>query len=397
MNRRPIEQHIIVRTLNGQPSKRKDEAACRLKDAGWFTASVEDWLAHVISIHFDPKKGSPYWLEKERELGLDARREIRTQEDLIKLGPMAEEDLRRYPVEHFIPRQILKDKTLLVMGETAGTTGRPKVAAYLFSEFYAVFVDWFRVVAERRGFPKGCNWLWVGPSGPHIIGKAVGYVARSMGSMEPFSIDFDPRWTKKLKKDSMGYKRYLNHLIEQALNILDTQEIGVIFATPPTLLELAAKMSDKMRIRIQGIHYGGVSIEKPLLRRFKEELFPNAVHISGYGNTLFGLALEIEGSEEFDLDYYPPGPRMILQVVSTRDGLTPSKERLSRIVDYGEEGQMVFHRLDESLFIPNMFERDRAVRIPPSPAALDMGITQDGVRNPEVLSELRETVKTGFY
>ncbi|MFQ5862442.1 MAG: hypothetical protein ACE5IC_04900 [Candidatus Brocadiales bacterium] len=391
-----LEQDINAESLSG-PSRHKDGTTYSLKDARWFRAPTEDWLAHIISIHFDPQNGSAYWLERERELGIDARHEIRTIEDLQKFGPMVEDDLRRYPMEHFIPKRILEDKTQLVMGETAGTTGRPKATAYLFDEFYAVFVDWFRVVAERRNFPKGCNWLWVGPSGPHIIGKAVGHVARSMGSMEPFSIDFDPRWAKKLKRDSMGYRRYLQHLIEQALNILETQEIGVIFATPPTLLELATKMPEKVRLQIRGIHYGGVSIERPLLKRFKEEFFSNAVHISGYGNTLFGLALEVEGSEEFDLDYYPPGPRMILQVVSTKDGLNPLRERLSRIVDYGEEGQVVFHRLDESFFIPNMFERDKAVRISPSPAALSLGVTQDGVRNPEVMIELRETAKAGFY
>lgn len=384
----------------GSPSRLsngKDGAANSLKVARWFSTTTEDWLAHIVSIHFDPQKGSPYWLKKEREMGIDARREVQTFEDLRKFGPTDEEDLRRYPLEHFIPKCILEDKIKLVIGETAGTTGRPKVTAYLFDEFYTVFVDWFRVVAERRNFPKGCNWLWVGPSGPHIIGKAVGHVARSMGSMEPFSIDFDPRWTKKLKKDSMGYRRYLHHLLEQALNILETQEIGVIFATPPILLELAAKMPEEIRLQMQGIHYGGVSIEKSLLRRFKEEFFPNAVHISGYGNTLFGLSLEVEGSEEFNLDYYPPGPRMILQVVPTKCGLNPSMERLSQVVDYGEEGQVVFHRLDESFFIPNMFERDKAMRIPPSPTALSLGVTQDGVRNPEVLAELRETAKTGLY
>ncbi|MEE9201188.1 MAG: hypothetical protein V3V45_07080 [Candidatus Brocadiales bacterium] len=389
-----LEQDINV---NNMPGTSRHKPLHSLKDARWFTASADDWLAHVISIHFDPQNGTPYWLEKERELSLDARRDIRTVEDLKRFGPMIEEDLRRHPVEHFIPRYILKDKTRLVLGETAGTTGRPKVTAYLFNEFYTVFVDWFRVVAELRNFPKGCNWLWVGPSGPHIIGKAVGLVARSMDSMEPFAIDFDPRWTKRLKKGSMGHKRYLDHNIEQATNILDIQEIGVIFATPPTLLELAARMTEEARLKIRGIHYGGVSIEKSLLKRFKEELFPNAVHISGYGNTLFGLALEIEGSEEFNLDYYPPGPRMILQVVSAEDGLSPSMERLSQVVDYGREGQVVFHRLDESFFIPNMFERDKAVRIPPGPTARDLGIVQDGVRNPDTLAQLRETIKAGFY
>lgn len=377
--------------------EQSDKTAYSLEDTNWFTASTEDWLRHIISIHFDPDSGSPYWLRRQQELRIDAREEVHTLDDLKKLGPMPEEDLRRYPLEHFVPRHVLRDKTRLITAETAGTTGQPKVTAYLFEEFYTTFVDWFRLVAERRGFPRHCNWLWIGPSGPHIIGKAVGYVARSMGSMEPFSIDFDPRWAKKLKEGSVGYQRYLHHLMEQALNILDIQEIGIIFATPPTLLVLAEKMPEELRLRIRGIHYGGVSIGRSLLRRFKEELFPNAVHISGYGNTLFGLALEVEESDGFNLDYYPPGPRMILQVVSTKNGLNPAAERLSQPVDYGDEGQVVFHRLDESFFIPNMFERDKAVRIPPSTAALHMGVAQDGIRNPEILEELRKKTAVGFY
>lgn len=215
--------------------------------------------------------------------------------------------------------------------------------------------------------------------------------------MEPFSIDFDPRWAKRLKKDSMGYRRYLAHLIEQALDLLEVQNIRVIFSTPPVLLELAVKMSQQKRFQIQGIHYGGMAIEKSLLGRFKEEFFPRAVHISGYGNTLFGLCLELEESEDFDLDYYPLGPRMILQVVSMEEGLEPSRERLSHLVDYGEEGQVVFHRLDESFFIPNMFERDKAVRIAPSAQALSLGVAQDGVRNPEPLKGLQTGIKVGLY
>lgn len=79
------------------------------------------------------------------------------------------------------------------------------------------------------------------------------------------------------------------------------------------------------------------------------------------------------------------------------DGNVPSSGRLSKIVNYEEEGQVVFHRMDESLFIPNMFERDRAVRIPPNATAIEYGITQDGVRNPTLLGSSKQTVKTGLY
>ncbi len=102
-------------------------------------------------------------------------------------------------------------------------------------------------------------------------------------------------------------------------------------------------------------------------------------------------------SPTYDMEYYPSGPRMVVQIISTVNGNKPGYERLSEIVDYGEEGQVVFHRLDESFFIPNMFERDKAVRIAPTPTATEYGIRQDGVRNPTLLENNDNVVKTGLY
>ncbi len=368
-----------------------------LKDLKWFGLSPDEWLPIVISIHFDPYHGTRYWLDKATELGINAIKEIKIMDDLKILGPMCEDDLRRYPIEHFIPKAFLSQKMDFVLGETAGTTGRPKVTAYRRNEFHAAFVDWFGYIAEMRGFPTGGNWLWVGPSGPHIIGKAVGPVANRMRSMDPFSIDFDPRWAKKLQPESIGSKRYLEHVLEQALDIIETQKIDVLYTTPPVLDALALRMSTQKRMSIKGVHYGGISIGKDTYKKFKEEYYPEAVHISGYGNTLFGLCLEIEESDVYDLDYFPLGPRMVVQVVEMTDGNKPGYERLSNGVNYEEEGQVVFHRLDESFFIPNMFERDKAVRIPPTSTAMEYGITQDGVRNPRLLENNDKLVKTGLY
>lgn len=363
----------------------------------WSGMLPDEWLAYILAIHFNPDSGSDYWLNKEKEMGIDVRQEIATIEDIKILGPMKEDDLRNFPIEHFIPKLYLNQKSQFILGETSGTTGKPKVTAYLIDEFYASFVDYFGYVAEQRGFPKNGNWLWVGPSGPHIIGKAVSHVAKRMGSMDPFSVDFDPRWAKKLKPESFGAKRYLEHVTDQAIDILRSQKIDVIFTTPPVLKKLASEMDESERLDIKGVHYGGISINKKDFRVFKEELFPEAVHIAGYGNTLFGLCLEIEESEEWDIDYYPPGPRMILQVVSTKNGLKPDSERLSQLVDYGEKGQVVFHRLDKSFFIPNMFERDEAIRIAPTAKVKSLGINQDGVRNPSLLNGVAASVKVGLY
>ncbi|UJS20439.1 MAG: hypothetical protein L3J18_16340 [Candidatus Brocadia sp.] len=368
-----------------------------IQDAEWFGMPIDPWLRHIIAIHFNPDVGSPYWLRKEKELGIDARRDISSMEDLPILGPMEEEDLRRYPLEYFIPKIYLENKASFILGETAGTTGLPKTTAYLREEFSVTFVEWFRYIAEYRGFPHDAQWLWVGPGGPHIIGKAVGPVAQSMGSMDPFSIDMDPRWVKKLKPDSLGYKRYISHILEQAMDIVNRQHIEVIYSTPPLLLKLAEMMQRRQRMQIRGIHYGGVAIEQEQLKRFRGELFPNAVHIAGYGNTLFGLCMEIEESASGDLDYYPPGPRMAVQVVSTEDGIQPDKNRLTQLVKYGEIGQVVCHRLDASFFIPNMFERDEAVRIAATEKVQSLGIYQDGVRNPSLLKGLETNAKVGVY
>jgi hypothetical protein len=369
----------------------------QFRNSKWFGLVPDEWLREVIFIHFDPDHGSQYWLDKEKELKINAKKEIQAVDDLKILGPMCEDDLRKYPIEHFIPKAFLDQKNDFVLGETAGTTGKPKVTAYRRDEFLTAFVDWFVYIARMRGFPVGGNWLWIGPSGPHIIGKAVGHVANRMGSMDPFSIDFDPRWAKKLQSESIGSKRYLEHVLEQALDIIETQEIDVLYTTPPVLDALALRISAQKRMAIKGVHYGGISIGKDAYKRFKEENFPEAVHISGYGNTLFGLCLEVEESSVYDLDYFPLGPRMIVQVVSMANGNKPGYERLLNGVNYGEEGQVVFHRLDESFFIPNMFERDKAVRIPPTSTAIEYGITQDGVRNPTLLENNDKLVKTGLY
>ena len=58
--------------------------------------------------------------------------------------------------------------------------------------------------------------------------------------MDPFSVDFDPRWAKKLADGSLARRRYLDHVTAQALDVLEREEVGVLFTTPPALAALAA-------------------------------------------------------------------------------------------------------------------------------------------------------------
>ena len=56
--------------------------------AGFYGVTIDKWIRHVLSIHFDPESGSQYWLQREKVLGIDARKDITSLKELHKLGPM---------------------------------------------------------------------------------------------------------------------------------------------------------------------------------------------------------------------------------------------------------------------------------------------------------------------
>jgi hypothetical protein len=353
------------------------------RDAPWLHADHDDWLRHVLGLHFHPEKGAPYWLRRQRAWGIDVRREIRTVSDLHRLEPMPEDDLRRFPVTDFLPAPVRQEPREWILAETGGTLGTPKTTVYRETEMRGAFVDPFTRVAHATGFPRGLAWLFAGPTGPHIIGRAARENARALDSPEPFTLDFDPRWVRRLEPGSLARERYRNHVHQQMLRILDVQEIGVLFATPALLLPLAAALHRAQAEAIRGVFYGGMAMTAAE-RRALRQAFPNAVHLAGYGNTLLGLALQVDPEAEH-LDYVYPGSRLVVDLVEREiDHGRTAAERLHRPVAAGEVGQVVASRLDESFLLLNLFERDQAERLDHSPAA-PFPVVNPGLRNPEPL------------
>ncbi len=347
---------------------------------------IEERLRRVIAIHFDPQQGSRFWLERAATLGIDPRREVRSVADLALLGEMAASDLASRPLLDFIPRRCHTRMDRFVVGQTGGTTGRGQWTAYRDDEFQEAFVLPFVAAAAHLRFPAGEQWLFIGPSGPHIIGKVVRHLANALGSCDPFSVDFDPRWARKMPEDSFGRQRYLRHVLEQALQVIRTQPIGVLFTTPVVLRHLARAMTPDQRQRIRGVHYGGMAVPRTELRMFEEELFTEAVHLSGYGNTLFGCCLEVDLAPEHRLEYFPFGDRLLLDVVDD-DGLPVSR---------GETGWVRLTRLDESFLIVRFRERD--VAAPASaPATGPDGFFMRGVVNPRPPDLAPAATVTGLY
>ncbi len=348
--------------------------------------TVELRLRRVIALHFDPQCGTPFWLDRAADLGIDPLSRVRTLGDLECFGDMSPDDLRRRPLEDYIPRRWHHRMDRFIVGQTGGTTGTGTWTAYRNDEFDEAFVTPFVASAGHVGFPAREKWLYVGPTGPHIIGKVVRHLANALGSPDPFSVDFDPRWAKKLPNDSFAHERYVQHVIDQAMAIVRTQPIGVLFTTPVVLEAMRVAMSEAQRDRIRGVHYGGMAVTGEQMRRFQEEYFPNAVHLSGYGNTLFGCCLELETIAGRQLEYYPFGTRLHFEVVDD-NGVVLGPSRTGRVR---------FTRLDESMLIVRMLERDQAKLIDPPTGAPD-GFACAGVRNPRPLTEDSVADVAGLY
>jgi hypothetical protein len=355
-----------------------------------------DRLRDLLALHFHPEYGSRYWLARQEQLGWDVPDRVRSLDNLWLLGPTPVEDLRRHPLRDWIPQALQRQWPRFVTGETAGTSGRPCLTAYRADEFQAAFITPFLRVAGATGFPRGEPWLWVGPSGPHIIGKVVRELARQTGSMDPFSVDFDPRWAKRLAEGSLGRRRYLNHVTEQALEVLGHEEVGVLFITPPALAALTERLSDRQRERIHGIHYGGMSLSPEAVNGFREA-YPNAVHLAGYGNTLFGVVMEVTDGCRQAMDYFPLQDRVLFHLADRGEGAEPGALWPPRLQPRGRTGQVLFHRLDESCLLVGVLERDHAEHVPPSRAARSLGCTQDGLRNPRPPATMAGRLQIGLY
>jgi phenylacetate-coenzyme A ligase PaaK-like adenylate-forming protein len=345
-----------------------------------------DRLRHLVSIHFDPQWGAVFWIDRARSRRINPLSDLGRFDDLALLGDLESHELQARPLTEYIPRRFHDRINHMILGQTGGTTGPGTWTAYRDDEFEAAFVEPFALAATHVGFPRNERWLFIGPSGPHIIAKAAPRLARRLDSPEPFSVDFDPRWARKLPQGSTAGQRYAQHIVEQALHVINSQDVGVLFATPPVLERLAMQMSDAQRLRIRGVHYGGVALDPALLHKLQTESFPNAVHLSGYGNTLLGCCLELNTNAGRTPTYFPHGERLIFETIDSQGHPT----------SFGSTGRLRVTRLDETMLIVRLIERDAAALIEP-PADAPPGFVMPGVLNPRPIARPQAPAPVGLY
>ncbi|MEM8681596.1 MAG: hypothetical protein AAGF97_19795, partial [Planctomycetota bacterium] len=114
----------------------------------------------IVRWHFSEETGCPFWLERKAELSFDPLAEVNTYEDLQKFPAFEDEWLRGGPVRRWVPRAYADRPTYVF--ETGGTTGIPK--SRIVIDDFRIDYEQFSETLPERYFPKGANWLMLGPS-----------------------------------------------------------------------------------------------------------------------------------------------------------------------------------------------------------------------------------------
>ncbi len=347
-------------------------------------ARLDAHTRDIVAWHFDPKTGCPFWLEHASGLQWDPRREVECYDDLDKFEPFEDEWLRGGPVRQWVPLG-LADRPVYVF-ETGGSTGVPKSRINI--EDYRIDYEQFSETLSNEAFPKGADWLMLGPSGPRRLRLAVEHLAQYRGGI-CFLLDLDPRWANKLTRSGRMREmhEYKDHVVNQALTLLRAHDnIQCLFATPK-LLEAICERVSLVRMGIKGVFCGGTQMTPQFHRFAREELLEGRIEfVPTYGNTLMGLACHkpFDRADNYDIIYYPPSPRAMIEIVDSEDP--------TRIVDYGQVGRSRLTTLTREFFMPRFLERDEAYRARPCEP-----YPWDGVGNVRPFSGLATPIVEGVY
>jgi phenylacetate-coenzyme A ligase PaaK-like adenylate-forming protein len=320
------------------------------------TEQLDAHVREIVRWHFSPETGSPFWLDWAKQAGWDPAAEVQRFADLMRFSHFEDEWLRDEPNERWIPRPY-QGRPFYVF-ETGGTTGMPK-QRISWEDHFRDYEE-FSETLDEAAFPRGSNWLMLGPTGPRRLRLCIEHLAHIRGG-SCYHVDLDPRWVKRLvgAGELDMANRYKDHVVEQGATILKNRPISCLFTTPKLLEALDEKLSVP-DAGIKGVFCGGTQMTPQNVRFLVEEVLDNrARFVPTYGNTLMGLACSrpLTAADNWSITYYAPQPRAVLRVVDPQN--------TDRTVGYGEWGRVELTTLTKEFFMPRFLERDEAVRREP--------------------------------
>lgn len=353
--------------------------------------------AHAVETvqwHFHESTGSPFWLQKKSELKFDPLKEVKCYDDIKKFPEFEDEWLRGGPITRWVPKGLAGQPVYVF--ETGGTTGIPK-SRMVVTDHWTDYENFSDTLPDKY-FPKGANWLMLGPSGPRRLRLAVEHLCQYRGGI-CFCVDLDPRWVVKLiKKGWMEHlEAYKEHCIDQALTVLSAgHDIKCMFTTPKLLEALCQALEKQGKTfadtGITGIFSGGTEFTPQFTRFAIEEYFGGPPEESGiymtptYGNTLMGLACSkpVTKADGFKIAYYAPQPRAVVEVVEF--------DNYNQPVAYGASGRVKLTTLTKEFFVPGFMERDEGEREKPYAA-----YPWDGVSGVKPWRGIASSTTVGVY
>lgn len=328
---------------------------------------ADSYLHAAMAWHFGPDTGSPFWLRVAEGLEFDPVSEVRTVADLSRFPNVADE-LRSVAVEDLIPRGYGTPAPVVRIYESGGTTGAPKRTAQL--------PDWVEQVTRWQvedftagGFVSGAGLLALMPSGPHGVGHFDRAVADRLGS-PMHAVDLDPRWVKKLvaRGATSELAAYVEHVVEQARFVLQTQRVANLHTTPP-LLDALARDDDLIELINEKIRYvllSGAHVDLDTLDVLRD-VFPKTALATVFGSTMIASQAATRVLDDGCVVFDPRSPYVVFWVIDPATG-----ER----VPYGQRGQVVMNHVSKGMFLPNNLERDTAIRMSGPPGSLGDSVSE---------------------
>ena len=164
---------------------------------------LDEQTVRIVQLHFHPERGAPFWLEKAKTLKFNPLKEVNCFDDLKKF-PLFEDDwLRGGPVTAVPAAEVarradvrLRDRRHDRHSEVAAGRRRS--------------LDRLRESSATRCrtsiFPRGSNWLMLGPSGPRRLRLAVEHLAQYRGGI-CFCVDLDPALGRQAAQEGRHRRR----------------------------------------------------------------------------------------------------------------------------------------------------------------------------------------------
>ena len=141
--------------------------------------ALDAWTREIVQWHFNPETGCPFWLDYAKQARLGSAQRNQSYDDLARFGFFQDEWLRGGPVRRWVPKAYA-DRPVYIF-ETGGSTGVPK--SRISIEDFRIDYEAFSETLPDEFFPKGADWLMLGPTGPRRLRLAVEHLAQHRGGI----------------------------------------------------------------------------------------------------------------------------------------------------------------------------------------------------------------------